>query len=298
VNRNPLVSQDGDGSRPSRPTLKQRLQSDEVVIGCLLAYNAPWLIEVLGLTGHDFVVLDLEHEVFNDESVANLIRVADGVGLPTIVRLPVGDRIIPLLSAGVTGVQTPGLRDRRQVEELVAMTRSYPTGQRTYYTQTRSARYGLGVDEVRLLDEADRDFLIIGMIESVEFLDHLDEVLAVEGIDAFHIGPLDLAQSMGNPPPERVEDVVVDTIRRCREAGKHVAVGVVTPWGLDLVPDRIRQGVQIFDIASAWLLTHAVGQFFNEVNARVPAGRRSGPTAPGVARNPYLSSPRSHDGKI
>ena len=271
------------------PSLKQRLQAGEVVVGSLLAYPAPWLVEVLGLTGHDFVSLDLEHEPFNDESVLELIRVADGVGLPTIVRMPCSERLVPFLSAGVSGLQVPDLRDRQHAEEIVAATRFHPVGRRTYYTQTRSARYGLGVDEAQLVEEANRDFLLIGMIESIELVEQLDEVLAVQGIDAFHVGPLDLAQSMGNPPPEEVEAVIDNVVRRCRAAGKHVAVGVVTPWNLTTLERRVDQGVQIFGIASAWFLTHAIGKFFNEVSDQIPSGLRRGRRSPPVARNPYLT---------
>jgi len=42
--------------------LKVRLEGGKLIIGCLLAYNAPWLVEVLGTVGYDFVVIDLEHE--------------------------------------------------------------------------------------------------------------------------------------------------------------------------------------------------------------------------------------------
>ncbi len=273
----------------STASLKQRLASGQVIIGCLLAYPAPWLVEILGLTGHDFVVLDLEHEAFNDETVVELIRAAEGVGLPTVVRMPFSERLVPFLSAGVRGLQVPDLRNRAHAEEIVAATRFHPVGRRTYYTQTRSARYGLGIDEAQLLEEVNRDFLLIGMIESIELVEQLDEVLDVKGIDAFHIGPLDLAQSMGNPPPGKLEAVIDDVVRRCRRAGKHVAVGVVTPWNVTAMDRRVEQGVQIFAIASAWFLTHAIGKFFNEVDDQLPKGRRRGRRAPPVARNPYLT---------
>jgi 2-keto-3-deoxy-L-rhamnonate aldolase RhmA len=285
----PMGGDVDDAPAGSSLSLKEKLRCGEVVVGCLLAYPAPWLVEILGLTGHDFVVLDLEHEAFNDASVVDLIRVADGVGLPSIVRMPCSERLVPFLSAGVRGLQVPGLRDRAHAEEIVAATRFQPVGRRTYYTQTRSARYGLGVDEARLMDEADRDFLLIGMIESIELVEQLDEVLGVDGIDAFHVGPLDLAQSMGNPAPADVEVVIADVVRRCRQAGKHVAVGVVTPWNADTLGRRVGQGVQIFGIASAWFLTHAIGEFFNTVNDQLPEGVRRGPRAPAVARNSYLS---------
>ncbi len=270
--------------------LKTKLANNEIIVGCLCAYNSPWLIEVLALCGYDYVLLDLEHEPFNDESVANLIRVADGYGLPTILRLPLSDRIQPLLNEGASGIHIHDIRNRAHAEEVVGMTRLPPLGQRAYYTQTRLARYGLGIDEVAEVARMQEDLLVIGMIESIELVEQLDTVLDLDGIDAFHIGPLDLAKSMGSPTPAEVEQVISDVSRRCRAANKYLAIGVVVPWGLDTMQKRIEQGAQLFSVASAWMLTDAIGRFFNDVNARIPDGRRSGPLAPAVAHNPLLGN--------
>jgi hypothetical protein len=53
---------------------------------------------------------------------------------------------------------------------------------------------------------------------------------------------------------------------------------------------RIEQGAQLFSVASAWMLTDAIAQFFNQVNKRIPKGRRTGPLAPAVAQHPLLSN--------
>src|SRR4051794_30371119 len=85
-------------ARPNR--LKRLLADGQVGIGCLLSYNAPWLVEVLGMTGHDYITIDLEHEPFNPETAAALIRTADLVGMTSIVRMASSEAIFPYLSAG------------------------------------------------------------------------------------------------------------------------------------------------------------------------------------------------------
>jgi 2-keto-3-deoxy-L-rhamnonate aldolase RhmA len=70
--------------------------------------------------------------------------------------------------------------------------------------------------------------LLIGMVESVEAVQNLDAILAVDGIDVFFVGPGDLSQSMGYSPnvpaggrrAQEVLDVVDATLRRIRAAGK------------------------------------------------------------------------------
>ncbi len=273
-------------ARPNR--LKRLLADGQVGVGCLLSYNSPWLVEVLGMTGHDFITIDLEHEPFDPESVAALVRTADLVGMTSIVRMPSSEAIFPMLSAGAQAVQVPDLRNRAHAEEIVQLCRFAPVGRRTYYTQTRAAQYGIGIDEPEWIRTADRELLVIAMIEHIELLDELDEILAIDGIDAFHVGTLDLAQSMGSPPAEQIDEVVAEIVTKCRAAGKYAAVGVVTPWSLEAVQKRVDQGVQILNVPSAWMLTHAVGSFLGEIESRIPGELRS-PTARVPTPNKYVN---------
>src|SRR6185312_5128693 len=100
-------------------------------------------------------------------------------------------------------------------------------------------------------------------------------ILAVDGIDGYHVGTLDLAQSMGSPPPEQLDEAVTEIVGRCNAAGKLTSVGVVTPWAIDGVKKRVDQGVDILTVASAWMLTNAVGAFLEDVEARIPEDRRT-----------------------
>jgi 2-keto-3-deoxy-L-rhamnonate aldolase RhmA len=260
----PLLS----SGRPNR--LKRLLAAGQAGVGSLLSYDAPWLVEVLGMTGYDFITIDIEHEPIDTGAVATIVRAADLVGMASIIRMPASPAVFPYLSAGVQGVQVPDLRGRAHAEEVVELTRFPPAGRRTYYTQTRAAQYGVGIDEAEWLRQADDELLVVAMIEDIALMDELDEILAVDGIDAFHIGTLDLAQSMGTPPPARIDEVVEEILTRCRAAGKFTSVGVVTPWGIESVRKRIEQGVQIFNVPSAWMLTHAVGSFLEQVESRMP----------------------------
>jgi 2-keto-3-deoxy-L-rhamnonate aldolase RhmA len=273
-------------ARPNR--LKRLLAEGQVGIGCLLSYDAPWLVEVLGMTGYDFVTIDLEHEPMDPSAVAALVRTADLVGITSIVRMPASDAVFPFLSAGAQGVWVPDLRGRAHLEEVVELTRFPPLGRRTYYTQTRAAQYGVGIDEPKWVREANDELLVVGMVEHIDLVEQLDELLAVEGVDGFHVGTLDLAQSMGSPPAERIDEVVQEVVSRCRAAGKYTSVGVITPWGLESIGKRLEQGVQIFNVPSAWMLTHAVGSFLEQVENRIPAGLRTA-TAQLPTPNRYIN---------
>jgi 4-hydroxy-2-oxoheptanedioate aldolase len=49
------------------------------------------------------------------------------------------------------------------------------------------------------MEHTNAQILVIAQLEDVEVLDHLDDILAVDGIDLFASGPQDIAQSMGLP---------------------------------------------------------------------------------------------------
>jgi 4-hydroxy-2-oxoheptanedioate aldolase len=246
---------------------------------------------VLGMSGYDFVTIDIEHELMNPSSVASLVRTADLVGMTSIIRMPTSPSLFPYLSTGAQGIQVPDLRGRAHAEEVVELTRFAPVGRRTYYTQTRAAQYGIGIDEAAWLQEADDELLVIVMLEDIALMDELDEILAIDGIDAFHIGTLDLAQSMGSPPAEKIDEVVAEMVTRCRAAGKYTSVGVITPWAMDSVQKRIEQGVQFFNVASAWMLTDAVASFLEQVESRIPDELRQ-QTARLPTPNKYVKPPK------
>jgi 2-keto-3-deoxy-L-rhamnonate aldolase RhmA len=249
--------------------LKVRLARGESAVGLLLAYDAPWLIEVAALTGCEYVVVDLEHEAIADDRVVELTRAAEVHGIPLLVRMPLSPRLTPFLSAGIAGVWVPHLRGRAHAEEIVAETRFRPLGRRTYYTQTRGARFGFGIDEANWTQQANEELIVIAMLEDEAVVSELAGVLAVDGIDGFHVGTLDLAESMGQPPKEQVEEVVARAVSQCRAAGKPIGVGILTPSNLDTIANRRSQGIQLFTVASARVLTAAVESFFADARRAI-----------------------------
>ena len=271
----------------SSNVLKRRLADGEVLVGHLLAYASPWLVEILGATGYDFVVIDLEHEPINDESVLELVRAADAAGISTIARMPLSSRLDPVLSAGVHGIQIPDIADAAAARDIVEATRFAPLGRRTYYTQTRAANYGVDIDERAWVAQANEELLVIGMIEDVRAVGQLDAILGVEGIDAIHVGQLDLAQSMGYPSTEEIARVTGEVVEQSLAAGKYVAVGVVAAWNIDGIGERIENGAQLLQ-TSAWMVTHAFSDFLSQIEAQIPTGRRT-PSARAVSPNPYIS---------
>ena len=69
------------------------------------------------------------------------------------------------------------------------------------------------------------------LLEDAGVVDNLDEILEVEGIDYFAIGPNDFAQGLGRPGeashPE-VQAAIEDVYERIRAAGRNVGGDVTS----------------------------------------------------------------------
>ena len=91
------------------------IERGEMPLGMQMYTHDPDLIEVVGYTGFDYVMIDMEHNRTNPETMVHLIRAAEVSGLTPLVR--VGARPLPYPLGG--GVRRPGHRraareDRRR----------------------------------------------------------------------------------------------------------------------------------------------------------------------------------------
>lgn len=189
----------------SQQTLKERLDAGKPVLMVNPNHVSATLCEKLVSAGADSVFIDCEHGLASFENIHHMAKAARAAGGWGIVRPQNQDRstIIRCLNAGADGVMVPLVHNARLAREVV-----------------ETFRYGLPDDHEKRL--------LIAMIESTEALANLDEILAVDGIDLFFVGPGDLSQSMGFSPnvkpgqarPQAVMEAVDDALRRIRRAGR------------------------------------------------------------------------------
>ena len=169
--------------------------------------------EVLGRTGADYVVVDLQHGARSEAElpgVAAAITAAGSVPLAR-TRSPFFADVGRPLDLGACGVIVPNIRDAQHAREVVAACRYAPTGTRSI------GRLSGGADEP----------LLIAMVETASALDDLDAVLAVQGLDGVYVGPGDLGLSLGLTGEGRrgeLRGVLSSIIGRAVAAG--VPVGV------------------------------------------------------------------------
>ena len=66
--------------------LKEKLNKEQLVIGGFLSLNHTSIIEMMGYSHFDFVVIDNEHGAFSEPDISELVKVSKYVGLTPIVR--------------------------------------------------------------------------------------------------------------------------------------------------------------------------------------------------------------------
>ena len=207
--------------------LLDKLRSGEKVFGIFCALDSPEIVEVLGLAGLDFVILDMEHGPLTPPDVQNLARAAELRGITALARTTTGSRtdVLRVLDAGVQGVVVPQVSDRREAGLVAEGARYHPLGQRGV-ALPRSAAYG-SRDLFGYFEEANRETLVAVQIESQAALDDLDAILGTEGVDMAFVGPFDLSQSLGIPGQvthPRIEKALEDILAACRRNGKHAGI--------------------------------------------------------------------------
>lgn len=200
--------------------MKQRLRDGERLLGVLVRTPAEELVEMAGVAGFDYVLIDCEHGPADLIPLRHHIAAAQVHGMDVLVR--VGQRepalIQRVLDHGAAGVVVPHIDDAGQAAAAVHAARYPPVGDRGFATYGRAGRYGTRTAADHLAADA-RETLVFAMVESTAGCRNAAEIVATPGVDGVMVGPADLAVSMGANGPadpavlaeiEQVHAVVAD----------------------------------------------------------------------------------------
>ena len=92
--------------------LRQKLEDGRKVLGMMVGFPSPWFIDMLALSGFDFVVLDAEHGSIDPGQADVMIRAAEGGGMSVLARVPnIPHEILRFLDLGVVGIQVPHIHN-------------------------------------------------------------------------------------------------------------------------------------------------------------------------------------------
>lgn len=174
---------------------RQRLAERENLLGTFIKTPGVQAIEVLGDAGLDFVVIDAEHAPWDRNAIDLALLAAKASGIAALVRVESTATILTALDCGATGVMVPHVSSAKVAREVVDACR-YRPGRRGFTNSSRAGSYGrLGL--TAHIEANDSRTTLIAMLEDPEALDHIEDIVAVDGIDAFFLGRGDLTVALG-----------------------------------------------------------------------------------------------------
>ncbi|MGH9719223.1 MAG: HpcH/HpaI aldolase family protein [Bryobacteraceae bacterium] len=210
-------------------SLSNALDRRNALAGVFCELPCAEAVEIAGLAGWDFVIIDCEHAPIATPMLPNLVRAAAAAGIAPVIRVAANDpaMIQHALDSGAAGVQVPQIASVEAARDAIAAARFHPLGRRGFNPFVRAADFSaLAVPE--FLEQA-RETALVLQIESAEGIAAADSILALEGIDVVFIGPYDLSQSLGIPGEIMHPRIFEAAARIARSAGERgVAAGVFT----------------------------------------------------------------------
>ncbi|MGO4384111.1 HpcH/HpaI aldolase family protein [Specibacter sp. RAF43] len=231
----------GAAESPARPggglgsnRLRELLDRKPVLIGAMVNTPSPRLVEVCGHAGFDWLFVDGEHEMVDLRAAYDLCTAADAVGVPIAVRVPSGrpELLLGFAEAGAHCVVVPHVQDRTGAEAIVRDLAYPPLGRRGVHSRTRASNYGMHLSPVDYFALDGSHAMPMAMIEDAAAIEGIEEIVHVDGLDLFLVGPGDISGSLGVPGQLQHPEVVAHVERAMgaiSRAGKVAGVLASTP---------------------------------------------------------------------
>jgi len=200
---------------------KQRRVSWGVV---LLEHVTPMMARTFARAGYDWLWIDNEHAHQSYETIYEIARTAEDVGIIPLVRVTSNDyaRIAQALDMAIGGIIVPRVETPEEVRHIVDCAKYPPVGKRGF--GMRASLFGahnINMRE-RAADQNDGRFLVI-QLESPRAVDNIEKMIEVaEGqLDAIFYGPADFQMKIGCPDTPDHPDVIAAAKRITSISEKH-----------------------------------------------------------------------------
>jgi len=204
--------------------LKAKLYSGQPVIGVWSIIPSPVVIELFSLGGIDFLILDMEHGIFDVGALDSCIRACEAAGATPLVRTPGMNASATqwALDLGSHGIVVPQISNATDAQAVVGMAKYAPIGNRGYNPFTRAANYANPADNRS--GKLNNEFsLTCVIIENESALADLEQICTTPGLDVIYMGIYDLSVALGCNGDTKHPDVVnavEAAIGRIRRSGK------------------------------------------------------------------------------
>ncbi len=249
-----------DAGRTAATGLRARMQAGERLAGTFMKTPSHVMLEILILSGLDFVCLDAEHAPFDRAALDACLAVARARDYPVLVRIGDGSpaRILDAMDMGATGIVVPHV-DSVAKAQAIARAARFGHGGRGYAGSTRWAGY-TAATMPDILARSRAETIVMAQIEEPEGVEAARAIAAVPGIDALFTGPADLSVAYGHASLDNddLRAAMASVGAACAAEGK-----TYVTWVPDMAVARTwaKYGFTTFVVSSehGWILQGARG---------------------------------------
>jgi 2-dehydro-3-deoxyglucarate aldolase len=166
-------------------------------VGTWIGSANPVVAEAIGCAGFDWGLVDMEHAPLDVAGLVNMLQAVASTKMVPVVRVPWNDAVTVkrVLDAGASTIMFPFVQTADEARRAVAATRYPPEGVRGMAGTSRATRFGTTPNYFRT---ANQSIGVIVQVETPQAIEQIDAIAAVDGVDAFFIGPADLSAAMGH----------------------------------------------------------------------------------------------------
>jgi 2-keto-3-deoxy-L-rhamnonate aldolase RhmA len=176
--------------------VKKQLLAGQPVIGVTITVASVDVAAHAAAMGFDFLWIEMEHSPITLEKLRDMVLATRGLKAVPLARVPVNEiwQAKRVLDQGVCGVIFPFTSTPELAAQAVAACKYPPAGKRGSGAGLATLRWPVGE---QYYDFADRNFLVVTVVEDASGVDQIDAIAATPGIDVIFIGTSDLSFSLG-----------------------------------------------------------------------------------------------------
>jgi len=206
-----------------RNKMRELLREGKPTIGTHVLISWPSIVEIIGQTGvFDYVEFQSTYAPYDLYAIENFARAVELFDMSSVMKVdqePRGYLATRAIGSGIQNILFADIRSVADAEHCVQVVR--PDTPESKGTNGAGLRRDVGYnitlsgspEYVHSLNEV----VVILMIEKPGAVDHLEEILAVKGVDMINPGPNDYAMSIGlagqwqHPKVKEAERKVIET---------------------------------------------------------------------------------------
>lgn len=207
-------------------TFKAALKAGILQRGLWSTINDTLVAELSAAQGFDWMLFDTEHSALDPITVLPLLQAVAPYPVTPIVRpgsLNAAE-IKKLLDLGAQTILVPMVNNAKEAADAVRAVTYPPAGIRGVSGLTRATNFAAIPGYHKIARE---EICLLIQVETLEAIDNIEAMAAVEGIDGIFVGPADLAAAMGHagePNNPEVKEACRNAIKRIVASGQPAGI--------------------------------------------------------------------------